>query len=666
MTLCYVCQAIPFQILPSFPDESYVRLWSDYPGIHELLLKNGSRPPSPIGFHYQSCLENLRITSTLGCELCRHVEKKADDLLADIASMYAKDKDPRRADPSFDLWITARPEGGDGFWIFTISESTAEKQLFLLAVLGIGSDYDDPLNFVFVGRPINGPPEGKTLDLLAGWVKACDSHDRCLRRDGPMPTRLVDLGALDTETTTFRLVESRDVAVDRYTALRYCWGRPANYVCTSRATLGERKSTITLRQLPKTFQDAIAVTRKLGVRYIWIDSLCIIQDDERDWEHESARMADVYSNAYLTIAATGKSSSSDGLFLGRSARVYFRVPLKEETSYTKGHILLCPLQAGNDFKLEDYISMRSEPLSQRAWAFQERVLSRRVLHFTSTQVFFECLEGSAFEDGLRLSRRYCSVWLNQDFDTAFSSRSSGKGEHPRAHWNQLVRQYSSRKLTFPSDKLPALAGVAEVYSKLLDDQYVCGLWRKSMIEGLYWRSLDMSTAAPEYRAPSWSWASVDGTTALGVATEIQELATVLDCSVQISGDNPFGRVQSGSVTLRAPLIPIFLSKRKGPRGEMYFKTAAGSDRHNCSECRLDTIDERFAASAFWVQRMRLYALVLGVTSKLKAPWYMALNVASTETQASELGPLKRVGSMILFPDFFGPDDLKISCTVTLV
>lgn len=317
-----------------------------------------------------------------------------------------------------------------------------------------------------------------------------------------MPTRLVDVGVSDAEPTV-KVVEVEEGAKGRYISLSYCWGTTSNPFATSRSLLPARKAGMNLSDLPRTFQDAIAMTRRLGVRYIWIDSLCICQDDKQDWERESARMDSVYSNSYLTIAATGKPNTSGGLFFDRPGRTYLRTAIEPtsssdstNTNAVQGDVLIFPLQKSKEVIRSYRVEMKSEPLAERGWAFQERVLARRVLHFASDQTCFECLEGTVYEEGLRLPDRYYSVChvksqeeaVKPDQDGAGGPSSSSRGSHftgtPFQKWNALLRQYGELKLTFPSDKLPALSGVAKVYSKLLDDEYVAGLWRKSMFEGV--------------------------------------------------------------------------------------------------------------------------------------------------------------------------------------
>lgn len=538
------------------------------------------------------------------------------------------------------------------------------------------------------GRPIIGPPGDSTLARAADWVRACDSHEDCLGRGSSLPTRLIDLGGPGPENIV-RVVETEDGTTGAYTTLSYCWGATANPHTTTRSLFEFNRSGIELSGLPRTFRDAIAVTRRLGIRYIWIDSLCICQDDVKDWERESARMAAVYSNAYVTIAATGGPDASHGLFFDRPGRPYLRTTLKPSTtSGMGGDVLIFPLGKSKEFVRKYRVNMVGEPLASRGWAFQERLLSRRILHFASDQISFECLEGTVMEDGLRMVSRYFHAHPGKGAEerSVLGRQSHGEEEakpglyqRNAVHWwCALLRTYSDLKLTFASDKFPALSGVANIYAGLLDDEYVAGLWRKTLIVGLCWQSLGCA-AVEEYRAPSWSWASVDGMTATSSTGRRREVGTVMDHHVEIGGDNPFGHVRDAWLKIRAPLIPLSLSEKTGPTGYMCLRTRHGNPDGSING--LDTIDRNHSASADLVRAMELYALVLvavckgdgdaeadGDADAISVYSCLILTPAGEgRAQESPLGAMKRVGWILYTPDQLGPGELDSSIrTITLV
>jgi hypothetical protein len=250
---------------------------------------------------------------------------------------------------------------------------------------------------------------------------------------------------------------------------------------------------IPIDALCKTFQDAIIVTQALELSYLWIDSLCIIQDDEHDWDQESATMADVYGDAIVNIAATNATDGSVGLFVERSTARASRQLVRTNTDRT--------------YTLRDRFLRRRcldrTPLSRRAWAFQERYLARRTIHFTAEQIFCECPHDTACES----------------FPTG-GLGISGRNTFPRGdssnEWRNIVEYYSRTLLTVPKDKLVALSGVAHQFQAKSRDQYCAGLWRSTLEMDLCWKidreHLDqppIQSSAIQYRAPTWSWACTD-------------------------------------------------------------------------------------------------------------------------------------------------------------
>lgn len=209
---------------------------------------------------------------------------------------------------------------------------------------------------------------------------------------GELPTRLIDVGKDDFEP--IRLVETRPASVQvppvtgPYIALSHRWGElnPEQRFCTHEDNIEQRKTYIGYDSLPRTFQDAVRITRALRVRYLWIDSLCIIQEDPDDWATESGRMGEVFSNAYCTIAASSASSSLTGFLGPRRPRDVIQLS-------TPDGVPLYLAEAVDDFRADVEHSI----LSSRGWVLQERALSRRTIYFTSTQVYWECGKGVVCE-----------------------------------------------------------------------------------------------------------------------------------------------------------------------------------------------------------------------------------------------------------------------------
>lgn len=196
-----------------------------------------------------------------------------------------------------------------------------------------------------------------------------------------LPSRLIDVGT--NGKGPIRLIQTEQKVQDWYIALSHCWGQISDNqrFCTYKSNLNQLMADIPYDQLPATFRDAISVTRALGVRYLWIDSLCIIQKNDEDWANESGRMEDVFSNAYCTIAASSASSSLVGFLGPRKPRDTICITTSSGPVY-----LAEPM---DDFATD----VENSILSSRGWVFQERALSRRTVYFTSKQIYWECGNG---------------------------------------------------------------------------------------------------------------------------------------------------------------------------------------------------------------------------------------------------------------------------------
>ncbi|KAH6673773.1 heterokaryon incompatibility protein-domain-containing protein, partial [Halenospora varia] len=294
-----------------------------------------------------------------------------------------------------------------------------------------------------------------------------------------------------------------------YMCLSHCWGDSQYPSKTTNLTLNQNKANITWDSLPRTFQDAIIVTRWLKIRYLWIDSLCIIQDSKEDWEEEAPKMVDIYQRSFLTIAATSSPSDDGGCFSkisleshspdGKPYDFYYRTPLR--------HLTL-----GSDL---DTKSGKSEaPLLGRSWCYQEILLSPRVLHFFKDEITWECMEDAACEcagqtSPLHPSREETPPKIHQSQSLERSAAAL------QERWRKIVVEYSGLGLSFGKDKFPALSGLAKQQLYRPNESFVAGLWTGSLLEDLLWRvekaeSEDQRQQKPSWRptlwrAPTWSW-----------------------------------------------------------------------------------------------------------------------------------------------------------------
>lgn len=273
-------------------------------------------------------------------------------------------------------------------------------------------------------------------------------------------------------------------------------------ITTTSSTLLTRKNNIEYQNLPRTFQDAIYVSRRLGYRYLWIDSLCILQDNDADWAFEAGKMQSYYRDAMLTIAVDSAEGDHEG-FLHMSR------PAAEVLATLPFGPLLC-----------DKIDIRKaipkftgDSLSKRAWTLQEILLSPRTVHYTSEQLIWECQQCVLSESGQRGTEVKAATLSKKQYflnPLADPDHGSWKIEDLMLwRWYDIVADYLSRILTIPSDRFPAIAGIAREIHRQASLSYIAGIWMEDLPRGLSWSYRNGGKRLPKYRAPSFSWAALD-------------------------------------------------------------------------------------------------------------------------------------------------------------
>lgn len=262
---------------------------------------------------------------------------------------------------------------------------------------------------------------------------------------------------------------------------------------TTSSNILERRKTIDMDHLPETIRDAIQITRKLGLRYLWVDAFCILQglnDEEArlDWQQHSAIMGDIYGNSFVTIAAAAAVHADIGIFNERCLPRYCRIPFNTENQ-----------EEFMDLCSDENRTYNKEPLFERSWALQEGILSRRLVSYETGQILWNCPTFKAGEDGTGVPR-YSNILASYAPDTWDST------------WRKFVEKYSETKSTFEKDELPALSGLVKVLQHRNKDQYLAGLWKNTIYDDLLWKYKNayMVRRPSRYRAPSWSWAALDG------------------------------------------------------------------------------------------------------------------------------------------------------------
>jgi len=390
----------------------------------------------------------------------------------------------------------------------------------------------------------------------------------------------------------------------QWAALSHCWGSSRQGITTA-ANIEDRKKKLELADLPILYTDAIKIVRKLGIQYVWIDSLCIIQDSNPDWSSESSKMDAYYNGAYLNISPSAASDSTMGIFsTANQHRAEYRslakLPCSSQTKHISGFL---HLRRPGHGPLENN-------LSRRAWVLQETILSNRILWYDAHQLRWNCNSSSVAEthqsDISRMDNPPQKAIFKIPIIESSSTTTTHKAEgyensvymdrlKALAWWYSTLEDYTNREITYPDDRFPGIAGLAKEFSRRTGYHYVCGVWREDLIQGLCWTCLGTKQQASLTSVlPSWSWASTNGIesrASFGRLFPPKRLipgdnAELLDIAVVNEGADIYGRVKSASLTLRGSwnymsnqnLLkpPLFITSRD--TRQKYDETWSGLDR----------------------------------------------------------------------------------------
>lgn len=425
-----------------------------------------------------------------------------------------------------------------------------------------------------------------SFQWVAEKLRQCDNSHGCHRRRSnltvTLPRRILDVGSTDSSLVRLRELDAKDTAVPKYVCLSHCWGksRPSRTVT---ANLDSHKEEIPWGSLPPVFQDSITHVRKLGINLLWIDSLCIVQDDKEDWRMEAAKMASIYQNAYLVISASKSHNSEDGLFggfNGESNPTIIPIPFSSQGSALCFRKSFTHLPGYMDQRL---VKKSPLPTFNRGWIFQERLLASRVLHFGPQELSWECLEESACQctgtyssagngvadTALTMSAQRMlqpKVIYNQDYWKQLDETKLIKV------WHMLVEDYTRLHLTFESDIFPAMSGIAKSFQQYIKSEYAAGIWVKSLLYDLSWHKETISSSSTEnaewhqrpkaWRAPTWSWASALGPVQfLDIGNGLVPLCELEEVKCLPYELDPTGELRSGHLLVRGYLISTSIRYR---------------------------------------------------------------------------------------------------------
>ncbi|KAI0193788.1 heterokaryon incompatibility protein-domain-containing protein [Xylaria flabelliformis] len=379
--------------------------------------------------------------------------------------------------------------------------------------------------------------EDDCMEFCSHALETClTKHESC-RADGEnpwLPTRLLDLSSGVSTKGAVRVVQTDNLSDGnklngiQYLTLSHTWGR----IGPTKLTLSNLKDMaegIKIIDLPRMFQDTIRIAQRLKIRFLWVDSLCIIQDSPDDWAKECSVMDKVYRHGICNISACN---------IRRHANLY-----------------------------------------SRGWVLQERLLSPRIIHFGHFLSWecHTCLTTEIYDESMILHGARSSQLPLSERGWVFADESS---EYPTnaARWWRLVQIYTRSNLTYQNDKLVAVAGLARAFSSVIREPYYAGIWGGAdFLLSLLWTSWPrisvMNIPQTRYRAPSWSWASVEGEvyyepTSRSVSRIItQKLVQIQSISTEPRRGDAYGEIKGGELVLKAFLIelPDPLQQREVPR-----------------------------------------------------------------------------------------------------
>lgn len=419
--------------------------------------------------------------------------------------------------------------------------------------------------------------------VLLSWVRNCsDNHDVCRSPCSGTPRRLIEIKPLSTRR--YALAVKDFVSTDErphYLTLSHSWAvSRAKDSATLDSNITERMKSLPLVELSKTLQDAVKITAWLGFRYIWIDSICIIQNNDEDKQQELSVMGGIYAGSYITLAAQSHPGSTrdHGMFLRRD--LFLEVKGQDAQHGSEFSTFVKPLfPHGPD---------NPRSLTGRAWCVQERLLSPRVLHFRKWEVMFECNQAYHCEcEEMEFSKlphepEEPEKKLKQTLNGVLRpTRPLYNDDSPEPedleakaweNWHDVVEEYSRASLSYPTDRLPALSGIASRMPQAWGP-YIAGLWSKNLLWELLWDHPNFARG-PRYRwgrtrkyvAPSFSWAATSG----GIGWKfhpgpISRQAEVVEVSVTPKDcRNPFSEVREGAfIKIRCRRISATF-KSRGP------------------------------------------------------------------------------------------------------
>jgi hypothetical protein len=438
---------------------------------------------------------------------------------------------------------------------------------------------DDPAATVVETRALDERSLVHQISLASRWLKEClDNHAICLPEgkeifDGP--TRMINVGSSNGCSAPFLQTSNGDI--HEWVALSHRWGNHQP-LKTNMVNLATHGSALPWEALPRLFRDAILITRSMGYRYLWIDSLCIVQDSPDDWRREVSRMGNIYKYCVFMISAECCHNSSESIFerslVGKSAG-RIQQGCHSSQRNLRGTLSVCSSGVGMKPRYPS-------ALQSRAWVLQEEILSPRTLRWSDDQLKWACRSTLRSEENpigspttnvasLQPKDWWKLVCLSKEsLRTILHSQPKFKLSDPLSLWYGIITDFCGRQITFKTDTFPAISGIAREIGKHTSDEYHAGIWKEDFHNGLLWSMICTNPNSSTSSAPSWSWAMLsNNSTTIKVFPAafppqhfrescLKPIADLLAIDVKISGDDQFSQVRSGIIRLRAPYKKVNL------------------------------------------------------------------------------------------------------------
>ncbi|KAF4458367.1 het domain pin-c1 [Fusarium albosuccineum] len=350
-------------------------------------------------------------------------------------------------------------------------------------------------------------------ELIDNCINERCIHEKCnapwFKRDphGRLPTRLIDVSAGNSNE------------------VRYCWGKANEPAKTTRATILSRRQGFSAENLPKTIRDAIQITRLLGFQYLWVDAICIIQSHENDkylddWNLEAPRIGSYYLHSHCLISASSASDSSRGILVEPTASLY--------------SLKTCAVAFENSKNKRFDFSA----------AHEERMVPSGGGSLTAYLALVEAL--------------LCMAMPERNEDLYLGAFNHESELEMKGSWMKILGGYSQMSLTYETDRLIAIQGLADRLAALTGDEYFAGVFLSRLAQGLMWRTYGFISCLDG--VPTWSWASKPAWLLFW------RISTAL---VRFTNDNVFPKnrgltnfdsPEKRTLTFEAPLLNIELGK----------------------------------------------------------------------------------------------------------